>query len=292
MRLLFVINSKAGRRQKDWQSIVDNWLISNRMGDSHYFHIQENVPNCHQLLAVKIKECAPDRVIAIGGDGTLKLVAGLLIDSHISMGIIPGGSANGMAAELNIPQDETTALEIAVKGKSHAIDLIKINEEWCIHLSDMGLNASLLRHFEQIPQRGMLGYLRAFWRLLLDRKYPRLNLHLITDGVHLRRHAIMAVIANATRYGTGAVINPDGRINDGWMELVIIRRLAIAELFKMMVTRKPFNRYNIEIIRCRQLDMKARPASPFQVDGEYLGTADHVKAAIYPAALQIVSQLG
>lgn len=288
MRLLFVINSKAGRRSKDWELIARNWLTRNHIGEAAYFHLQGDATECHRSLEKAIKEFNPDRVIAAGGDGTLKLVAGLLAGTTIPMGVIPAGSANGMAAELGIPQDENAALEIAVNGKAKAIDLIKINDEWCIHLSDMGLNASLLRHFDQIPQRGMLGYMRALWRLLLDRKYPRLNLSITIDQSKIKRRPIMAVIANAARYGTGAVINPDGRIDDGWMELVVIRRLAIGELIKMMITRQPFNRYNIEIIRCRQLKIQARPASPFQVDGEYRGSLDHVEAVVHAGTLQIV----
>lgn len=288
MKLLFVINAKAGPGQKDWKNIISSWLNSNTQHQAEWHFPEHNEAGCENKVVSHIKQFKPDRVVAVGGDGTLKWLAGILVQQKVPMAIIPGGSANGMAAELNIPNDESAALEMAIAGKAQPMDLIKINGEWCMHLSDIGLNASLLSHFEQIPQRGMWGYSRALWRLLLDKRNPRIRLQIQADGRKIKRKAVMAVMANATRYGTGAVINPPGKTNDGKFELVIVRRLTIGELIKMLITRKPFNRYNIEIISCRKLQINATPASPFQVDGEYRGTKSTIVAEIYPAAIQVV----
>lgn len=288
MRLLFVINSKAGPGQKDWKRIIEEWLTGYAEHLTEMHQLDAGGAECQQQLTDHIRRFKPERVIAIGGDGTIKLVAGLLTKTKIALAIVPGGSANGMAAELGIPNDEIAALDLAVTGSIQHHDLIKINGEWCIHLSDIGLNALLLQHFDQIPQRGMLGYGRAFFRLLLDRKKPRIRLSIQTDNQQLQRKAVMAVIANATRYGTGAVINPNGRTNDGRFELVIIRRLTIGEIIKMLVTRKPFNRFNIETLQCKHLEIRAKPASPFQVDGEFRGQLSAIRAEIFPGVLQVV----
>jgi diacylglycerol kinase family enzyme len=289
MRLLFVINSKAGPGQKDWKQLIENWLEMHPGHTTDLYQLEAGADNCQKYLAARFDQYKPERVVAIGGDGTIKLVAGLLAGTNIPMGIIPGGSANGMAAELEIPTDEKAALELAVTGKPVSLDLLKINGEWCIHLSDIGLNASLLRHFEQIPQRGMLGYARAMVRLIRDRNHtPRVKLAITANNQVLQRKAVMAVIANATRYGTGAVINPTGNTNDGQFELVIVRRLAFSELVKMLITRRPFNPFNIETISCRHLEIHAIPASPFQVDGEYRGQQSLVRAEIFPGILQVI----
>lgn len=289
MRLLFVINSKAGPGQKDWKQLLESWLADNAGYVTDLYYLESGGDNCQNLLAARFDQFKPERVIAIGGDGTIKLVAGLLAGTNIPMAIIPGGSANGMAAELDIPQDEKAALQLAVTGKPALLDLLKINGEWCIHLSDIGLNASLLRHFEKIPQRGMLGYARALVRLIRDRNAtPRVELTIITNNHNFQRKAVMAVIANATRYGTGAVINPTGRTNDGQFELVIVRRLAFSELVKMLITRKPFNPFNIETITCSRLEIQTNPASAFQIDGEYRGQLSFVHVEIFPGILQVI----
>jgi YegS/Rv2252/BmrU family lipid kinase len=289
MRLLFVINSKAGPGQKDWKQLIENWLADHPGHTTDLYHLESGGDNCQALLSARFDQFKPERVIAVGGDGTIKLVAGLLAGTNIPLAIIPGGSANGMAAELEIPQDEKAALELAVTGKPVALDLLKINGEWCIHLSDIGLNASLLHHFEKIPQRGMLGYARALIRLIRNRnETPRVKFTITADQRHFQRKAVMAVIANATRYGTGAVINPTGRTNDGRFELVIVRRLAFSELVKMLITRRPFNPFNIETITCSRLEIQASPASAFQIDGEYRGQLSHVQAEVFAGILRII----
>ena len=68
-----------------------------------------------------IRSVGPDRVVGVGGDGTIKMLAELLQNTDIPLGIIPAGSANGMARELEIPADIDAALDIAVNGddKTH-----------------------------------------------------------------------------------------------------------------------------------------------------------------------------
>lgn len=288
MRLLFIINPSAGTGQKNIAQAIQEWLKTGSEHEAEIYQLQKT-EDCSKAISTLIKNYQPERVVAAGGDGTIKLVAGLTAGTPIPMAILPAGSANGMAAELNIPTDLTAALHLCVAGQPTPCDMISINNEWCIHLSDIGLNALLLQHFEAIPQRGMIGYARALVNMLLQRNRPqRLSLSIQTDAKKLHRKAVMAIIANATKYGTGAIINPAGKINDGIFELVVIRRLALAEIIKMLITRKPFNPWNIEIIPCRQVTVKAHKPGPFQVDGEYRGLTSHIQASISPAIITLV----
>jgi diacylglycerol kinase (ATP) len=68
-------------------------------------------------LKTAIKKSNAGRVIAVGGDGTLKLVAECLVNTETPIGIIPAGSANGMAKELGIPLDLQEALTLVITGK-------------------------------------------------------------------------------------------------------------------------------------------------------------------------------
>lgn len=288
MRLLFIVNPSAGTGQKNIQDTILQWLESNPDHQSHLYQLQKET-DCGQEIKQLIQQYQPERVVAAGGDGTIKLVAELIAGTSLPMAILPTGSANGMAAELNIPSDPLAALRLCVNGKLTTTDMIMVNNEWCIHLSDIGLNALLLQHFEAIPQRGMLGYARALFNMILRQNGPpRLTLHIQTDHKTFRRKAMMAIIANATKYGTGAIINPGGKINDGIFELVVIRKLPIGEIIKMLITRKPFNPWNIEIISCKQATLTCRKPSPFQVDGEYRGLQTRIQASIAPEIITLV----
>lgn len=289
MRILFIINPAAGTGQKNIAATIEQWL--NQANTGYTTYIQELPPkeNCEQAIHSMLQQYQPHRVVVAGGDGSVKLLAGILAGSSVSLAILPAGSANGMAAELKLPAGITAALELAVYGEARPTDLIKVNNEWCIHLSDIGLNALLLQYFEAIPQRGMLGYARAFFNMVREQeKWKRLKLLIQADGKTFHRKAFMAIIANATKYGTGAIINPHGKINDGIFELVLIRKLPLGEIIKMLFTRKPFNPLNIEIIPCSNLIISTKQPGPFQIDGEVRGPESRVEAGIEPGALLLV----
>lgn len=289
MHLLFIINPAAGAGQKNITTTIRQWLNDTETGYSATVHELPAKEDCTGEIRALLKQHSPQRVIAAGGDGTIKLLAGILAGTGIPLAILPTGSANGMATELGLPTNITAALELAVFGKERPTDLIQVNKEWCIHLSDIGLNALLLQYFEAIPQRGMLGYARAFFNMLWQQKqWKRLKLLIQVDGRTFRRKAFMAILANATKYGTGAVINPGGKINDGLFELVVIKKLPVGEIVKILFTRKPFNPWNIEVIPCKNLVINSQTAAPFQIDGEFRGSESRVEATIVPGTLLLV----
>lgn len=286
LRLLFVINPASGGKKKaDPELFVKNYF-RDRQEEVHFFLLNEP----QQRLTDFIKKLVPDRVIAVGGDGTVKMVAEQLAHSDIPMAILPTGSANGMATELGIPTDEEAAMQLITGDHPSAImeiDLIQINDkEICIHLSDVGLNALLVKNFEQRGIRGKLGYLLSSFKTLWQNK--RLEVKIENKDLALVRYAHMIVLANARMYGTGASINPDGDLSDGLFEVVILRRLSIAELLKMLFRHRPFDPAKTEILQASHVTIRTRKRAHFQIDGEYLGKVNQVSAHVLPRALKVI----
>lgn len=285
LRLLFVINPVSGGKKKaDPETFIKNYF-QDRPEDVSFFQL--NGPQ-HSLTAA-IKKTAPDRVIAVGGDGTVKMVAEELLHKDIPMGILPTGSANGMAAELCIPADWEQVLALIcneLPSTVKNIDLIRVNKDICIHLSDVGLNALLVKNFEQRGIRGKLGYALSSFKTLWQSK--RLAVHIENKNLSLVRYAHMIVLANARMYGTGACINPDGNLSDGLFEVVILRRLSIPELLKMWFRHRPFDPTKIEVLQASQVTINTRKRAHFQIDGEYMGKVRQVTAAILPRALKVI----
>jgi diacylglycerol kinase (ATP) len=274
-KLLFVINPRSGKKAPDWEKIIHR----------HFAQLPHQVillkldgNNDAEFLKQKINELSPDKVIAVGGDGTIKLVAENLIRRNIPMGIIPAGSANGMAKELAIPEGHERALETLLGWHTKIIDLIFINNEWCMHLSDIGLNAQLVKYFQSSKKRGWWGYARSSLKVLWNRHL--MHLQISSDTESIVRHAFMVVVANARKYGTGATINPEGSVEDGFFEVVIVRRLSWAELLKMLISHKPFDPEKIEVIKTRKATIACKRKYHFQIDGEYRGRVNLVEAKI------------
>lgn len=285
MIFLFAINPASGGHDKSEMENTIRDFFANSPHTVHLFHLDGKTDD--ETLPQQINEHQPDRVVAVGGDGTIKLVATHLLDTGTPLGIIPAGSANGMARELGLPADLTACLQVLTDGTPTPTDVIAINDDdICLHLSDIGLNARVVKHYQQNNWRGMWGYVRAVVRALRKRRLLQIKVTLGDD--YIQRAALMVVLANARMYGTGAVINPDGDPSDGKFEVVIFRRLTIWEIIKLFWQYKPFDPKNVEIHSATSVTIETRRTAYFQVDGEYRGRINKLTARIRPGALLIV----
>ena len=109
-----------------------------------------------------------------------------------------------------------------------------------------------------------------------------------TKGMEVSRNAFMVVLANASKYGTGAVINPMGQLDDGNFEVVIVRRLSIPALFKMLLKPGPFNTNKIETFHSSAVEIKTIKPVHFQIDGEYMGKVNQISAKIIPKYIDLI----
>jgi YegS/Rv2252/BmrU family lipid kinase len=283
-KLLFIINEGSGNNDTDFSQAIDDFFRDKPDIRAEKIVLQQPI-DCDALKA-DIQSSKADKVIAVGGDGTIKLVAGMISGSDIPLGILPAGSANGMARELGIPLDVAKALELVCEGTAQPIHMVKVNGELCIHLSDIGFNAYIVKKFETLGHRGIWGYIKAAWKVLWQ--HSRMQAEFSIDGKQVSRSAVMIVIANATKYGTGVTINPLGRLDDELFEIVIIRKISILEILKMNLTRLPLNAKKTEVYQTRSVNIRSRKKAHFQVDGEYLGKTSRVQAEIVPKAIHVI----
>lgn len=281
---LFVLNPGSGsKKSTEWKPLIQKYFepLSHPI---HFYHLTGK--NDESLIQKDISKIKPDRVIAVGGDGTVSLVGKILTGTGIPMGILPGGSANGMAAEIGIPNKPEEALKVIISSHSQPCDAIRINKDhYCFHLSDLGINAQMIKYFEDSNMRGMWNYGRMLIKALVNKRL--MNVKIKMDGKTIQTNAYMVVIANASKYGTGATINPDSQIGDGKFEVVIVKRIALSEFVKLFWSYKSFNPEKVEIFETTKLNISSRKKIHFQVDGEYLGRVSSVEAMIIPSAVQL-----
>lgn len=284
LKLLFIVNPGSGSDNTDFEKEINDFF-GPLDHDAEVFLLPEDcIPD--QVKQV-IENSKADRVIAVGGDGTLKLVAECLNGKNTPIGIIPAGSANGMAKELGIPLDVKEALQLTVSGSPKKIHLVMVNNELCIHLSDIGFNAYIVKKFDDLPQRGMWGYARATWKALWS--HHKMEVEFDIEGETIRSEAAMVVVANATMYGTGVKINPEGRLDDDVFEVILVKKYAVMEILKIRFTNLPFNPEKIQLFHTKSLRIKTRHKVHFQVDGEYKGKVNEVHAKILPEAISIIT---
>ncbi|WP_166920280.1 diacylglycerol/lipid kinase family protein [Flavobacterium poyangense] len=266
--IVFVVNPISGDLDKsDLMDAVYEFSDVNNFNLVVYETTGESDVKAIQAL---YEECSPQRIVVAGGDGTIKMVAEAMEQYDIVIGILPAGSANGLSVDLNLPDSIEENLNIAFLRPYIEIDMISINGKKSIHLSDIGINADLVKNYEESNWRGIWGYALQAYTTLVDSSDPFVAT--ITANKETVEHtARMIVIANSQKYGTGVTINPNGAMNDGKFELVILKSLDLLLLGKIITGNMPIDSDDIVIISTDKATIKTNYPVNFQIDGEYCG---------------------
>lgn len=287
LKILFMINPGSGNDSTDWPKEIEAYFrFLNHSIELYFLKSGFKVQSIKEKIAV----FNPDTVVAVGGDGTVGLIAECLLQKNISLGILPAGSANGLAKELGISEVPEEALHIIIAGGVKRIHVTMVNGRLCIHLSDIGVNAYMIKKFQSENVRGIWGYLKATIKVARSVLFvnPIMQVSMTIDNEIIEIKAAMIVIANATKYGSGAVINPSGSMEDELFEVIVIKKISIHETFKMMVSHASFNPDKTVVFKTSHLTMRPAKKVHFQVDGEYLGKVNAIEAILIPAAIEII----
>ncbi|MCC5928000.1 MAG: hypothetical protein JJU28_02035 [Cyclobacteriaceae bacterium] len=300
-KFLFIVNPISGAYDKTiFFEVLDEIANTESLSYETYTTTgQKDYENLILLLNKKKVEV----LVAVGGDGTLNFVCKVALETGHLVGLIPMGSANGMARELDIPREDDMLLifgirerirlsfKILLKGTVRPIDVIQINNQHiAIHMSDIGINAKVIKRFEQEKIRGFKGYLRQYFKEFRHKR--QLKYRLIADGKFYKGKSYMIVIANAQKYGTGAVINPLGKPDDGFIELCVVKNISfkgvLLAFYSVFNENALFKFKDLKIISCKKTLIRLDKPEVLQVDGEIIEETDSIEAQIKPAAIKII----
>lgn len=167
-------------------------------------------------------------VLTAGGDGTVNEVAKVLVNTDTTLGIIPFGSGNGLARELNIPMDSEKAIDIILKGNSRTIDYGVANDHIFFCTCGFGFDAFISDRFAEEKKRGPLGYVRNILESAVDFKSEEYEI--THDEGTITERAFVLTCANASQYGNEAYIAPGASMDDGKMNVSILKPLNALEI--------------------------------------------------------------
>ena len=236
-------------------------------------------------------------LIAVGGDGTSQLCAGIAVPNQISLGIVPAGSGNDQARELNIDLYDTQA---AVKNivdsldTPRRVDAMKVSvsgkEIWSIGSISAGFDALCATRANSLRwPKGPNSYIAA---LLLELpSFNAIEYHLDVDGEKRVIEAMLCGVANAKSFGGGMMISPNSEITDGELEVFILHKVSRARLLRIFPTvykGKHLRFPEVEIFKAKSIKI-SNDNYPVTCDGELVGNA-HFSAEVHPGALRLLSR--
>jgi len=287
MQFLFIINPISGNEDK---SHLLRMVKAELKTDDKLTIFKTTGENDTEKIQQQLKKENFDRVLVAGGDGTVKLAAEAMGDHALPIGILPAGSANGLASDLDLPEQPKKFIPIALYGKTRKIDAININDELGLHISDFGLNAELIKEYESSSLRGKLGYAINSITTLFQSKGPY-EFEISTEKESFTKKGIMLALANSKKFGTGAVVNPKGKIDDGLFEVLLFKKLDLFEILKTLNEGKELSSDFVESFPVKEVKIKTQQKVDFQIDGEYCKAISEVNAKILPNKLEIAVRL-
>ncbi|MCD0470772.1 diacylglycerol kinase family protein [Flavobacterium sp. JAS] len=282
--IIFVVNPISGDLDKsDLIEAVQEFATTN------YFDLEvyeTTGKNDQKRILTLYNQYLPERIVVAGGDGTIKMVAEAMEQYDVIIGILPAGSANGLSVDLNLPATIEENLKIAFLHHFIEMDMICINGKKSIHLSDIGVNANLVKNYEESDLRGFWGYALQAYSALKESEEPFVAT-ISANNETVEHTARMIVIANSQKYGTGVIINPNGAMNDGKFELVILKNLDLLLIGKIITGNMPIDSDDIVIISTDKATIETDYPVNFQIDGEYCGAQTALEIHILHKQMKI-----
>jgi YegS/Rv2252/BmrU family lipid kinase len=226
-----------------------------------------------------------DLVLVCGGDGTVREVCAELAGTGIPIGIIPAGTGNLLARNLDIPLYIRAAIDVALNGQDRAIDLVEVSgddmeDTHFMVMAGMGLDAAMIEGVnEQLKSKvGWVAYAFSAVKALMS---PVLRMEIsVDDGEFTAHRARTVVVGNVGFLQAGMPLLPDAAIDDGLLDVVLLypkRFVSWLPLAFRVLARRPRTDETIARMRGRTVTIRAASPTPRQLDGDPLGAGKELR---------------
>jgi diacylglycerol kinase (ATP) len=301
---LVIVNPIAGNgRAHNLAPKIEAWLAQRGMNA----RLMETRERGHaERLAAAAGGLGHDRVVAVGGDGTIQeVVNGVLADGQLSpdqrlsIGLVPAGSGNDLVRDLALPIDPIGALPAAFGDEERPIDVAVAEDaqgriRHFVAAGGVGFDAQvahvMFRH--RMPwQKGRVGYFVSTFIELMRFRNRRLQLLLRNDDgdVLTDRIALLVAFANGPYLAGGMQICPDADLADGLLDLCVagdLSRLEALRLLPGMYKGAHVGHPKVEFLRVRSVQFEGDPDARVHLDGEPFGSIP-LTVSVLPLALRV-----
>ncbi len=286
----FVVNptSGAGYAGKTWPHIAE---MLDQSGQQYKVYFTRGSGDGTVLSAKAVKEGA-ELVVAVGGDGTLFEVVNGIDPDRTVFAAIPLGTGNGFRRSCALPGQWPAALQGLSIWQPRRIDLGLINGSFFLNVAGIGFDAAVAEMASEKYKviKGYPAYVVAFFDELTHFEYFRTSIKCATWEIE-QHNTLLVVVANGRYYGGGFNMAPQAAIDDGKLDLIIIRKLTNPETtllaFQAMVG-KHLDHAAVIATKIDHFKVEADHQVPVHIDGEVIGKLP-VEIGIKPGALQILA---
>lgn len=238
-----------------------------------------------------------ERVLAIGGDGTVHGVANRLLEvaRQIPLGLVPAGTGSDLARLLRLPSNPEKALHVALTSPPQTIDALRLEtasgeRKYVINVASGGVSGVVARTVNALPKRGPASYLTATVKTLLS--YQGVPCRVEVDGqLFFEGPFFLVAVANGRYFGKGMKVAPDALCDDHLADVVLVPPMPLWQLpFRLpqFVAGWHVRTGMARLRRARQVRIEPEPGfPPYDLDGESL-PAQAIEISVAPDALRFL----
>jgi diacylglycerol kinase (ATP) len=295
MKTRFIFNPWSGRnrRRPRLASDLATFVAAHQLDAAIVF---TECPGHATELARAALADGCERIVAVGGDGTMNEIAQALVGSPAALALVPCGSGNGLALHLGLPTQPRRSLELLVDATARvvAIDTGTANGHPFFNAMGLGFDAEISRRFNRLTRRGLPAYARTGLAAFLRHRPERVTIS-DSNGTRETLDTFIVAVANSDQYGNHAQVAPGARVDDGLLDLVAVRPPGpfgavplVTRLFLGTFDRSP------RVWRRRGSHFVIERPAPglIHTDGETHSTAAVVDVAVRPRSLRLLVPAG
>ncbi|MGE5674861.1 MAG: diacylglycerol/lipid kinase family protein [Mycobacterium leprae] len=295
-RLCFIVNPTAGhgRALKTWKQVEP---VAASLGEYGVKFTER--PRHGEELARQAAAEGYDRVVALGGDGTLNEVGNGLVGTNAAMAVVPTGTGNDWVRTVGIPRDPVVATQIAFNGRVIHSDVgLAHGYRYFFNIAGIGFDAEVSRRVNDYGPvlktiGGTLPSLLGIAGTLFHFMGARTDVRLDGQPRTIPQMLLMAV-GIARYYGGGMKVLPDAMLDDGQFEVVWgedLTRLQLIRLAAQIYDGGHVGHPKVTFARCQRVEATADTPVAFHLDGDVVGNLP-VTFELIPGALKVVVPSG
>lgn len=240
-------------------------------------------------------------LIVAGGDGTVNDVINGLgkagFPEGVTLGILPAGTGNDLAATLCIPEEADAAEDVIREGRVRTLDVAQvrsegIGERFFINVATGGLGAEIsAANDEELKGKwGKLSYLRA--SLEVARNFEVREITMYLDGERRDTRAVNVAVGNCRYAGGGWLAAPRANPEDGLLDVIVIEDVGVAGVLSLSPTALAKSDYldkkGVYFTRAQEIRIETQPPGlDFTADGEVIGD-EPAEFTVLPGALKVI----
>lgn len=229
-------------------------------------------------------------VAAAGGDGTIGEVVNGLVGSETRLGILPLGTGNDFARAVGLAGDLDLAARTLAHGTPKRIDLGRVDGRYFINIAGCGFDAVVAKRVNRGFRwlRGTAAYVAAMLQSLAT--YRAAEMRLSIDGDNVTERAMLCCIANTPSYGGGMRVAPSARIDDGLLDVCVLREAGVMEFLRAFPTvfkGTHVNHPKYWTRQARRITIECNAPLPVLVDGDVTHSTP-VTFEVSPGAIEVM----